>query len=311
VLRPSGDNAIPVLIQLDRHDLALCDACIQMIRQTASKQQLLLTIGIGTIQDDPLQVYQSWQQAVRALSYRFIAGKGTTIRYDEMEQNAHQLPWYPHQEMELLIRGISGGQEEEIRRAIDSVLEQIKQRRLGLFAARCLGYDLINTVMRVVISQNVKLDVLEAQLTDMISLPQTETIRQLGDFLVDFAIRLSEHLGQSRDTRFDRILVYLDSHFRDSDFSVTNMAADLNMSYSYLNRIFSSRSGQPVLDYLTEKRIEWIKQQLRTTEQPIKTVILSAGYNDIPNFSRKFKQREGISPRQYREQHGRPADSQN
>ena len=310
-LRSTGDRTVPVLAVLDDADPANYAHCIGQLQKTAAAGGLLLTIGAGNLVTDPLQLGRSWQQAGEALSNRFVAGKGTVIFYSDMTREQRVLPWYPHQEIDALIRGITNGQTDEISRAVESVTRQIREQNLGIFAARCLSYDLINTVVRVVVSQNIKTDVIEEQLLDMISLPQTETIQQLGAYLTDFSTRLSEQLGKTRDSRLDKILLYLDSHYRDSAFSVYNMAADLNISYSYLNRLFNNHTGQSVLDYLTDKRMEWVKQQLRETAQPIRQIIIDAGYNDIPNFSRKFKQREGISPRQYREQHSPPGDQVN
>jgi two-component system response regulator YesN len=135
----------------------------------------------------------------------------------------------------------------------------------------------------------------------MIRLPQTDTMQQLGEYLHRFCLSLSDRLASSRDTRVERMLGYIEEHYRSCEFSIYSMAEDLGISYSYMNRVFHLRTGQSVLDYLTDKRMELIKELLRTTDIPIKDLILSAGYNDIPNCSRKFKQREGISLGKYRE----------
>lgn len=303
ILRPLGDRVIPVVAVLEQTDRAWYDRCVSHLFLLAQENGLEITVGAGNPVQQALQLVQSWSQAGEALSYRFITGKGSLIHYADKAGQQQLLPWYPHREIEDLINGITSGQSGLIHTAVASVLEQIRQKNLGIFAARCLCYDLINTVLRVVVSQNVRPDVLENQLADIIRLPQTETIQKLGDYLISFCVTLSERLGKTRDSRLDKVMAYLDSHARDSSFSVYSMAADLGMSYSYLNRIFSSQTGQTVLDYLTDRRMDWVKKQLAETSQPIKDIIMAAGYNDIPNFSRKFKQREGISPRQFRDQY--------
>ncbi len=301
--RPMGDRIVPVVAILNSNDPDLYSNAIHTLRQFIESKNMVATIGVGALEETPKNIATSWQQAVEALSHRFVEGKGSTLIYEDLKQKTHILPWYPNQEIDDLIRGISSGQKDMIKEAIDSVLQQISVRNLGIFAARCLCYDLINTVVRVVVSQNVKIDVVEEQLADMIRLPQTETIQQLGDYLVTFCTRLSEQMCKTHDHRLEKMLTYLNEHIHDSDFSVYKMADELNISYSYLNRIFSQATGKTVLDYLTDRRLQWVKQQLRETDRPIKDIILEAGYNDIPNFSRKFKQREGISPRQYREKY--------
>ncbi|GAF08488.1 hypothetical protein JCM16418_2569 [Paenibacillus pini JCM 16418] len=40
--------------------------------------------------------------------------------------------------------------------------------------------------------------------------------------------------------------------------------------------------------------------QLKTTNDPLKDIILKVGYMDTPNFIRKFKKETGYTPGQYR-----------
>ena len=296
-----GEHTVPVLLTIPEDAAHSMEKIIGKIYGFFEQKKIIVTIGAGMLYSDPLQAQVSFHQAMDALSHRFIAGKGSVITFESLTQKDNQFFWYPKEEIDSLIRCITAGDAEGICNSINSVVREIKKRNMSIFAARCLCYDLINTAVKVVVSYNVSLEVMEQQLKNIICLPQTETIQQLSEYLIDFCTNLSDHLTNMKNNYVEKILAYIDQHYRSCNFSVYNMAEELGISYSYMNRLFHAYSNQTILEYITEKRMDLIKELLRTTELPIKEIILSAGYNDIPNCSRKFKQREGISLRQYRQ----------
>lgn len=58
--------------------------------------------------------------------------------------------------------------------------------------------------------------------------------------------------------------------------------------------------GLNFIQYVWQKRLEEVIHQLRTTSDPLKDIILRVGYQDTPNFTRKFKKETGYTPGQYR-----------
>ncbi|WP_306304772.1 helix-turn-helix domain-containing protein [Paenibacillus pini] len=58
--------------------------------------------------------------------------------------------------------------------------------------------------------------------------------------------------------------------------------------------------GLNFIQYIWQNRMEEVMHQLKTTNDPLKDIILKVGYMDTPNFIRKFKKETGYTPGQYR-----------
>lgn len=68
-----------------------------------------------------------------------------------------------------------------------------------------------------------------------------------------------------------------------------------------LNEAFHQCVGATVFDYLREVRMEQARKLLRETTLSIQVVASDLGYENPANFATAFKERFGLSPRQYRQ----------
>ena len=303
----TGVDTIPVLLVFEEQ--SLLEQAVKTLFQQAADGNMDVTVGVSPVYDDPLDISMSFSQACQVLNYRFIRGKNTILHYKELVTAERKQVWYPKYEMEELVKNVSGGNIEGINRNVRSVIEHIKKDDMDIFAARCLCYDLINTIVKFVSELNIEADEMYAHLNSVISFTEIEVIDELGECLDKFCVKLSRLIVENKCTQAEELVDYVKKHYTDKDFSVRSMSEDVHMSYSYMSKFFRIKTGYTILDYVTMLRFEKVKYMLANTNETIKEVILAAGYVDIPNFCRKFKQREGVSPSQYRENKGKPPSS--
>ena len=87
----------------------------------------------------------------------------------------------------------------------------------------------------------------------------------------------------------------------DKPLNVQDMARDLHLSYAYFRRLFKRYTGFAPNQYLLEARLNRAKELLRNTQLPLKQISEMLGFDDPFHFSRFFKNRIGLSPRQWRQ----------
>lgn len=73
-------------------------------------------------------------------------------------------------------------------------------------------------------------------------------------------------------------------------------------SLSTFKRDFKNAFKQPPGKWLNEKRLEYAKMRLLTTEESINDVAFHSGYQAASHFIRRFKKQYGLPPQQYRNQ---------
>ncbi len=81
--------------------------------------------------------------------------------------------------------------------------------------------------------------------------------------------------------------------------NVKYIADKLNFSREYLHRVFVRVTGQSVLEYLTDYRINKAKEFLAEGKDVV-NVMEMVGYSDKSHFIRVFKLRTGVTPMEYK-----------
>ena len=80
------------------------------------------------------------------------------------------------------------------------------------------------------------------------------------------------------------------------------LAAQFNLSQSYLSHLFKDITGSSVIGYLTAYRLLMAKRYLAETDWEIGRIVEECGFSDNSNFSRTFKKATGLSPTDFRKQ---------
>lgn len=82
------------------------------------------------------------------------------------------------------------------------------------------------------------------------------------------------------------------------------LARQVGTNAKRLNDAFKACAGATVFEYLHEARMREACKLLRDTHIEISTIAADLGYGSACNFSTAFRQRHGVSPRQYRKSPG-------
>ena len=88
--------------------------------------------------------------------------------------------------------------------------------------------------------------------------------------------------------------------------SLCDIKEEYNYSRSYLSRSFKQLNGVTMKDYLTDKKMTHAKELLERGRS-VKDISAILGYSTPYNFTRAFKDKLGISPKEYKEKAKREA----
>jgi len=94
---------------------------------------------------------------------------------------------------------------------------------------------------------------------------------------------------------------FVDDNLRDPELSVGGVARALGVSPRYVQMTFADLATTP-LAYIRRKRLQLAALQLQRAGAAcnITDLAFSLGFNDLSHFSRAFKARYGVGPRDYR-----------
>lgn len=112
-------------------------------------------------------------------------------------------------------------------------------------------------------------------------------------------INKSHHGETQLDPRLREVVHYLLSHYAEPA-SLADIAGNVHLSGSRLNTLFRQQFGCSVLSWRDNIRLQKARELLSSTSQRMGAIANAVGYDDPLYFSRKFRQRFGQSPSQFR-----------
>jgi len=99
--------------------------------------------------------------------------------------------------------------------------------------------------------------------------------------------------------RLKQVLQRIQSDYA-APLTVSVMAELCGFSSSHFMRWFRQMTGSSFTVYLNEYRLAAAAERLRLTGDKILTIAQDTGFETLSNFNRQFKERYGITPREYR-----------
>lgn len=93
---------------------------------------------------------------------------------------------------------------------------------------------------------------------------------------------------------------YIRSHLDDTNLTLHAVAAHVGLSSNHFSYIFKQRMGVNFIKYLTNVRVDYARELLRTTDLSGAQIAEKVGFNDPNYFSVVFKKICGMTPREYR-----------
>lgn len=134
---------------------------------------------------------------------------------------------------------------------------------------------------------------------------QTRVARHLLDLVATSYAMAFESVSTASSVisgRHAKVRLHIEQHLRDPSLSPCSIAASLKLSSRYLRMIFAS-SSETVSAYILRRRLEECARQMsdpRWRGHSISEIAFAWGFNSASHFTRSFRDRYGVSPRNFR-----------
>lgn len=119
-----------------------------------------------------------------------------------------------------------------------------------------------------------------------------------GDAIMRLMRQESLH---TKDAIIAQTLQIIDEEL-DTGLKIGTVAERLNISESYLSKLFASQLGSSFKDVLTAARMKRAVKLLRETDLRVYEIATQVGYRDVRYFSNVFRSVFGVNPSDFRNQ---------
>ncbi|MBQ7201683.1 MAG: response regulator [Eubacterium sp.] len=201
------------------------------------------------------------------------------------------------------------GSSEDVDSFIDGLLAGSKDGMQSQMFRQYVTMDIYFATIRYLDEIGVEKERQDELKVDMSVLDNFDDTVVCIKSLLDAACNLRNEVRNSRHSEVvDKVIRYVEEHFRDEELSLNQVADHVSFSANHLSTVFHQEYGQSFVKYLTDFRMNKAKKLLRETDMRSADVCYEVGYKDPHYFSSIFKKTQGMTPTQYRNGMARKGD---
>ncbi|MDL2229479.1 response regulator [Treponema sp. OttesenSCG-928-L16] len=269
-----------------------------------SYHMLDLNIGIGSVVPEIWQLSESYQDARRALEYRFFFPQKNIFDVrDFSNRKSSQDPWNTALEERLI--------QLMCRKDTDGIGEYMA-KLAALFAAQrdkksifVILYSLSGRIVKFLYDIDMNTDGVQDSLLDLYNnLDSFSSSDEVCRYFCTICIDICEKMQKSRDSYQNQLCMqvndFIGKNYSSPKLSLNEIASFANISASHLSTVFKISTGCTISDAITNARIKEAQLLLSNTNLPIKDICERVGYANQYYFSSCFKKKTGETPSAFR-----------
>lgn len=300
-------NSLSFIFTCDSDSPQLLYSAVQSLhRGIKNLLGCVLTVGVGTWVDNPLEIYNSYLNALSSLEARLIKGLDSIIMYDEISSQTGAAFQYPHMLVEQFKNALLSNNRSMIMDSIDNIFAKIKSSDTAIITIRTFCYNITQIAVKNLSGSGGRQVPPQDSLNAIHRLMEAETVDTLAQSLKEICDDYLTQQGESPATggsHLGEMIAYIEENYCDPDFSLQCLADRFKLSPSYISRYFAAQNGGvSMLEHTNRLRMEKAKKLLSGTALPIPDIARQVAFLNLSSFNRKFKQMVGVPPGLYRQQ---------
>lgn len=261
-----------------------------------------VSIGVGGQRETVALLSESYNEAKLALQYRLISESQHVLYYNRLAVPNDKLKIFNYPKsfeldmVEFLLQG-------ELSAAEQTLVQ---------FSQRVRASDSYNTAMQcylVLLSSIIQsleemgygvLDSLGDNLFEQLKARQT--YQEVHEWFVEILFPMHRQITEEIRNNTTKLAVQrVCAHIEANEGlpSLIECAELVNMSPSYLSRLFKQEAGISFIEYLMKYKVEKARKLLEVTDHSITEIASMVGYSER-NLNRAFQRHVAMTPKQYR-----------
>ena len=263
--------------------------------------------GVSTIEADKILLQSSYNEALSALnkvpSNGGLIFSGAELQGNALDENARNTSTAPSAEFKTqILSKVATGDSSGVKSFLELYTSDLLSKNLPADKLKNALFELIVTVNNKTreILKNFSSETFDNSFALLSSENDTNLIKE---FVQKFLLECTSAILSSKKNEIHpvvkKVCTYVDENLA-KDISLEEAADFAGVSSFYLSKLFKEEKGETFINYISEKRLEKSRQLLSETELSIKEITAEVGYNDQNYFSRIFKNKYGLSPKEYR-----------
>ncbi|WP_018753361.1 response regulator [Paenibacillus sanguinis] len=263
-----------------------------------------LLIGVSKEGNRLTDLAEAYRQASESLSYTFIYPKTRLIWFTELRTNRPFLP-VPKEDIRKLGNILGTTRQKEITTLLHQIFRIDQLAGLGIFyleaVSQQINEQVLDEVFRFYGEASVEVLKLYRKVGDLTNFRHFhDYFRSLEQLLINLDEYIREiRLAHSEHGDMKEAVAYIEENYH-RPLNMAMVSNHVSLNYSYFSEAFKTYAGESFVTYLKRVRIRKAKDLMGMGSLKLSDISAAVGFENTRQFSRVFKELEGVSPFEYR-----------
>ncbi len=256
-----------------------------------------MCVGVSMFFEDIGEIIQQINNAITALSYKFISGTDAVYYYDELKKNKKIDSAEEYKELSNLLNSISFSPPVSAKKStLEFLLRFVAVHPSNIALAKKICSKIYGTLEDRYIHE-IETD--DNGIEHIIKQPQS--ISEYRDTVSELFDRLSIQNSEKETdlNSIDTAVRYIKQNY-ERPISLKTLSGLVFLSPEYFCRLFKNKTGVSFSAYLTTYRLDKAKQLLTSTDLKISEIATRVGYDNPSYFSKLYRKHMNMTPEQQR-----------
>jgi two-component system response regulator YesN len=263
-----------------------------------------LRMGISTEGHLLSEIRAQYEEALTALQYTFLYSQANFIDYEVVKQERRNFP-LPHEDIRKLANMLGTDREKEMLALLGSIFQTEYLQRMDISylerVSRLMNEQVLDEVFLVYGESSVEVLKLYRKVGNMFNFQSFhDYYRKLEHLLIsvnDYVTQVRSAYTEHSDMK--EAVAYIEEHYA-RPLNMAMVSNHVSLNYSYFSEAFKAYTGANFVLYMKKVRIQKAKELLLKSSVKLSMVGESVGFENSKQFSRVFKELEGVTPNEYR-----------
>ncbi len=302
ILEPSYNHIVMLFDSQELNIQQLEGQLRQLSQEVSNTPQAFSRFAISEPIPSLTDLSKGYEHAMAALGHREIEEHSSLITFDSEKVMDMETAYFPPVLQIKLTHAVTCCNEQELSEIFQEIFEKNFDRRsLSDTAIHLLYFNLCACLLDV----STKLSSIPQELTE--SMQQCFHIREVSPYhfqkikecFTDIVPLFAEQSRSFTASIPQQILQYIQENLHSPEFCLTMVAEEFSLSEPYISTLVKEQTGTSFIQFVTEKRMEYAVQLLKSNQYSISEIAEKTGYHSVNSFRKAFKKITGQIPSDY------------
>ncbi|NTV91584.1 MAG: helix-turn-helix transcriptional regulator, partial [Clostridiales bacterium] len=267
-----------------------------------------LSIAVSGLQHSVRNIEKAYSQAVQVLEYKELTGFSESAADFSMIMPAKGRNEFitTHDKEKKFYNFVTAGDFLSAGSVLnDMITNDLTRSGNSLQLVKCRLFGILNSMINAIgeIRNSIDLEIFD-ELDPINRLLAAKSIVELKDEVNLIFSQINDCHKNKGDGQMygkaDEIVDYVRRNCFSPDLSISKIADVFQMSQPSVSRIFKKKTGNVIVEYIHELRVNKVKELMKSTDHSLKVIAGEVGFTNSVTLIRAFKKSEGIAPGKFR-----------